>query len=216
MIVLSHRGYWKVPEEKNTAIAFRRSFDLGFGTETDVRDLSGELVISHDPPTGGELRFSEFLDLLNGRDLPLALNIKSDGLAVPIRDELVKRSLSKWFVFDMSVPDTLQHLKIGNPVYLRRSEFEFDNSLTDRSDGIWLDAFEGEWWSPDLVHDYLLRGKKVCIVSSELHGRDPNTLWNTLKSSNLWKYDQVLLCTDRPEQALSHFTGGAYDSRSRI
>ena len=28
----------------------RRSFDLGFGTETDVRDRGGELVISHDPP----------------------------------------------------------------------------------------------------------------------------------------------------------------------
>ena len=50
MIVLSHRGYWKTPAEKNTAAAFRRSFDLGFGTETDVRDRGGELVIATTRP----------------------------------------------------------------------------------------------------------------------------------------------------------------------
>ena len=48
MEILSHRGYWKNEGEKNTKIAFERSFQLGFGTETDIRDYKGELVISHD------------------------------------------------------------------------------------------------------------------------------------------------------------------------
>ncbi len=51
MQVISHRGYWKSAAEKNTTTAFARSFALGYGTETDVRDLNGELVISHDMPT---------------------------------------------------------------------------------------------------------------------------------------------------------------------
>ena len=55
MIVLSHRGYWKTAVEKNTPTAFKRSFELGFGTETDVRDRNGELVISHDMPNGSEI-----------------------------------------------------------------------------------------------------------------------------------------------------------------
>ena len=50
MIIISHRGYWIQPAEKNTEEAFSRSFERGMGTETDVRDHRGELVISHDMP----------------------------------------------------------------------------------------------------------------------------------------------------------------------
>ncbi len=38
MIILSHRGYWKEVSEKNKPIAFERSFSLGLGTETYIRD----------------------------------------------------------------------------------------------------------------------------------------------------------------------------------
>ena len=57
MIILSHRGYWKLEEERNRAAAFQRSFDLGYGTETDIRDIQGKLVISHDMPRGDEITF---------------------------------------------------------------------------------------------------------------------------------------------------------------
>ena len=46
MIILSHRGFWKTKDEKNTITSFKRSFDCGFGTETDLRDHDGEIVIS--------------------------------------------------------------------------------------------------------------------------------------------------------------------------
>ena len=64
MIIISHRGYWKCVDEKNTEIAFSRSFELDFGTETDVRDCLGKLVISHDMPDGSEIHFEEFLSLV--------------------------------------------------------------------------------------------------------------------------------------------------------
>ena len=48
MEIISHRGYWFKNSEKNSDLAFRRSFSLSFGTETDIRDFDGELVISHD------------------------------------------------------------------------------------------------------------------------------------------------------------------------
>ena len=57
MKILSHRGYWKTAEEKNTATAMHRSFSLGFGTETDVRDYNGKLVISHDIPDSSAISF---------------------------------------------------------------------------------------------------------------------------------------------------------------
>ena len=53
MRIISHRGYWKQEIEKNSDIAFHRSFRLNIGTETDFRDYKGELVISHDVPTEG-------------------------------------------------------------------------------------------------------------------------------------------------------------------
>ena len=49
MKILSHRGYWKEEKEKNTIDAVRKAFDHGFGIESDIRDLDGKLVISHNP-----------------------------------------------------------------------------------------------------------------------------------------------------------------------
>ena len=81
MKILSHRGFWRKAAEKNKLVAFTHSFSLGFGTETDVRDFDGELVISHDIPNGEEMRFRDFLELAElsqcDEKLPLALNINS-------------------------------------------------------------------------------------------------------------------------------------------
>ena len=76
MKILSHRGYWNNLTEKNSKSAFRRSFQLGFGTETDVRDLNGELVISHDMPIFDEatLPFYNFLSIYSNK-----INKNDDG-----------------------------------------------------------------------------------------------------------------------------------------
>lgn len=207
MIVLSHRGYWKEVAEKNAEAAFRRSFSLGFGTETDVRDCAGRLVISHDPPAGGELGFGEMLDLLGGRDLPLALNIKADGLAARVRDELAARNLQQPFVFDMSVPDTLQQLHHGNRVYVRLSEYEpaISPLFLGRAAGVWLDGFHSEWWTPDLIDRLTAQNLTVCVVSPDLHRRPPEAAWGALKSYPFSRPDLVQICTDRPEDAAAWF-----------
>jgi len=48
--ILAHRGAWTVPKERNSAEALKRALKSGFGIETDLRDLDGTVVISHDPP----------------------------------------------------------------------------------------------------------------------------------------------------------------------
>jgi hypothetical protein len=81
MHIISHRGYWINKIEKNTNVSFERSFRLGFGTETDIRDYNGNLVISHDIPTGSSISIDEFFNIYNRQSNSiLALNIKSDGL----------------------------------------------------------------------------------------------------------------------------------------
>lgn len=202
MIIISHRGYWKTVPEKNGVVAFRRSFDLGFGTETDVRDLNGKLVISHDMPLSGAMPFTEFLALTDGK-LPLALNIKSDGLAELLKMEMAGYDRSAWFVFDMAIPDMRMHLKAGNPVFARMSEVETVPAWLDECEGIWLDNFDGEWFDESIVAGLLDTGKRVCVVSSELHRRDYSALWEMLRP--LANRENLMLCTDVPEQAQDFF-----------
>lgn len=202
MKLLSHRGYWKKPEEKNQKVAFERSLSLGFGIETDLRDRNEELVIAHDMPDANSMPFNELLDLVGERPLTLALNIKADGLAKAVAAAMAG-SQCDWFVFDMSVPDMLQHLNAGNPVFARMSEVELCPPWIDEVRGVWLDAFSGVWYGPDLVRSLLDRGLEVCVVSPELHGHDFKVLWNMLLP--LRDLPNLMLCTDFPEEANTFF-----------
>jgi hypothetical protein len=204
MIVISHRGYWKNTNEKNTITAFRRSFNLGFGTETDVRDCKGELLISHDMPLGHEITLERFLDLMIGQKLPLAINIKSDGLAGMLGKIMRRCEVQDWFVFDMSVPDMRSHLQAGNPVFTRLSEVEPAPAFLEESEGVWLDMFSSQWYDSTVIESLLNRGKRVCVVSSELHGKDPADLWASLHV--VADHSRLLLCTDQPELARQHFS----------
>jgi hypothetical protein len=201
MKILCHRGYWKNIQEKNTYEAFRRSFDFGFGTETDIRDICGRLVISHDCPTGNEMELDEFFKILNGRNLPLALNIKADGLSQSLKDTIDKFGIKNYFTFDMSIPDMFFQVNYGLRVFTGISDLNPNPLLLDYCDGIWLDSFKDDWFDANLIKSYLDQGKQVCIVSSELHKRDNNYQWNTLRESCLHKHRSLMLCTDLPEEA---------------
>lgn len=209
MKILSHRGYWKTVEEKNTEAAFRRSFVLGYGTETDIRDYKGELVISHDMPDGTELHCDAVLAMvaealtLNNTPLTVALNIKADGLAPDLRMLLDRYPEIDSFVFDMSVPDMRSYFEAGIPVFTRMSEVEKEPAWMDLAAGVWLDAFYGEWYETSVIENLLASGKRVCIVSPELHNRPHAALWERIK--HLAGEDALLLCTDFPEEASVFF-----------
>lgn len=209
MKLLSHRGWWRSPAEKNTQAAFERSFSRGLGTETDVRDAAGTLVISHDMPVAPALSLQAFVGMARPhlahpapRAAPLAINIKADGLAQPLAQAFAGAGLD-WFAFDMSVPDMRHHLRVGNPVFGRMSEVERDPPWFDQLQGIWLDGFDGVWFDAELIRALLGRGKRVCVVSPELHGRDPGALWRLLAPLHAAGREagELMLCTDRPEQA---------------
>lgn len=203
MIVISHRGYWTSLEERNTEAAFRRSFDLGFGTETDVRDLAGQLVISHDPPIGGEMSLRDYLAVPGATALTQAINVKADGLALQIGRALRAAEVADWFVFDMSLPDTIQQVKAGNPVFLRMSEYEPSPPLLSQAAGVWLDAFETRWWDRQTIEALIGIGKRVCVVSPELHRRPHLDAWEALRP--IAALPSLLLCTDFPEAARAFF-----------
>jgi hypothetical protein len=207
MKIISHRGYWKVNSEKNTSIAFERSFSLCFGTETDIRDYNAKLVISHDIANQNCMPVDDFLHIYKKHDkvLPLALNIKADGLQQPLSNLLNQYQITSYFVFDMSVPDTIGYIKKRIRFYSRQSEYEPMPAFYDECAGIWLDSFHGTWFSNRVIMDHLSKNKEVAIVSSELHNREYKTLWEQLKEDGLNKSEALILCTDVPEEAVEFF-----------
>lgn len=201
MIVISHRGYWLSPEEKNAPVAFERTVASGFGTETDVRDRLGELVVAHDPALAGARLWTEVLDLFDGTALPLAVNVKSDGLSDLLREAFSTRSID-WFAFDMSGPETWRFARAGLPFFTRHSDIEPHPILYAEAAGVWLDSFGPRWFDGEVLTSHLAAGKRVCVVSCELHGRDPEDLWTLLKGFR--DKEHLILCTDRPDAALEH------------
>lgn len=144
--ILAHRGFFKSEKEKNTKTAFERAFDNNFGIETDLRDIKGKIVISHDMPKGDEMTFEELLILLDGRNLPLALNIKADGMAKEIKRLLDKYKHNNYFTFDMSIPEMIVQLKMGLNVFTGLSDINKHPVLKEQSKGIWLDSFINDWF----------------------------------------------------------------------
>ena len=208
MLIISHRGFWKTPDEKNTEAAFRRSFELGFGTETDIRDYKGELVISHDIADEGCMLFEEFLRVYKevGDDLLLALNIKADGLQKELGSLLDKYEVSRYFVFDMSVPDGLLYLQDGMKVFTRQSEYEPNPSFYKNAGGVWIDQLDGNWITEDVIKRHIDKEKKVCIVSPELHKREYQAEWDVYRNiDNVLKSENIIICTDYPEKAKEVF-----------
>jgi hypothetical protein len=203
MKIISHRGYWKSPYEKNSKEAFIRSFDLGFGTETDLRDALGKLAISHDPPEGAELSFGGMLEIYSRFDktLPLALNVKADGLQKMAFESLQHYSIKEYFFFDMSIPDMTGYHRAGLRFFTRQSELEPAPCMVQESAGIWMDNFYSDWITESDVAPYLEKGKQVCLVSPDLHKREHLSFWETLSGWDIRDDDRLLLCTDLPESA---------------
>ena len=209
MIILSHRGLWKKPKEKNTEIAFRRSFESNFGIETDIRDYCGDLVISHDIADSKCMPLREFFQIYKSysKQLPLALNIKADGLQEKLLLELRKFKIQNYFVFDMSIPDGLNYIKAGLNTYTRQSEHELNPAFYEQSKGVWLDEFSKHWIDENTLKQHLSNGKHICIVSPELHKRSMLIEWNNYRdiSEKINFEGRVMLCTDLPEEAERKF-----------
>jgi glycerophosphoryl diester phosphodiesterase len=199
MEILAHRGWWKAEEEKNTPTAFIRAMSAGVGLELDVRDQDGEIMIAHDAPLkdGTYVPFSDFLILWREYGRPkLAVNIKSDGLSLLLKDLFNAEDSASYFCFDMSVPETLQYLKNDLVIADRLSEYERG---TFDSENIWLDSFHSDWWIEALSPEE--ESKAIFFVSPELHRRPYKPVWDYIKSNNSFSG----ICTDHVEEALGFF-----------
>lgn len=200
LTILAHRGWWLKEEEKNTKAAFIRAFENGFGIETDLRDVCGKIVISHNMPKGDEISFEEVLQILDGRNLPLALNIKADGQADEIKRLLAKYNHTNYFCFDMSIPEMVYQHKVGLKVFTGISDIVPNPIMFQEAEGVWLDCFNSDWFGAEEILAIQKQGKKVCVVSPDLHKREFKPIWAKYKN-----VENLMVCTDYPQDAKEFF-----------
>lgn len=205
MIILAHRGYWKTVDEKNTLEAFRRAFEDGYGIETDVRDYEGDLVISHNVADALCPKFIELLDVYKavGKDVPLALNVKADGIQPLLKKYLDEYGIENYFMFDMSVPEQVVYVREGFNTFTRQSEYEMSPSMYSLTSGVWMDEFSVEWMENSHFSGHLSFGKKIGVISPEIHGNDEKRIWNMIRPFS--KNNNLMLCTDIPKEAEAFF-----------
>lgn len=202
MDILCHRGFWENSTQKNTLKSFKKAFINDFGIEIDVRDLNEEIVISHDIPNIGNSKLEDLLMEDLHHDKTLAFNIKSDGISSKLKELIEKFNITKYFCFDMSVPQQLHYQKNQLIWYSRFSDHVEEQVINKDSDGVWLDCFYSDWWNGEDLKQ-IAQVKPVVIVSPELHGRNHHIMWKEIK--NMGDLNNILLCTDLPEEAKSFF-----------
>lgn len=185
MIILAHCRSWQNPAERNTLPALNKALAAGFGLETDVRDCDSRLVISHDPSGHDAIPLTALLDAYTAYPTAgvLALNTKADGLRAALAETLQRYRIGpeRYFVFDMAVPDALGYLRREMPCFTRQSGIEPVPAFIDRASGIWLDCFERDRITRAEIVSHCLAGRRVALVSSELHGRALNEMILAMK-----------------------------------
>lgn len=208
MNILAHRGYWNSNIKSNSKQAIRLALENGYGFESDIRDYSEKIVISHNIADKTAFDAENVFKWLHEFEdkYTFAINIKADGLKDSLSLFLAKYEITNYFLFDMSVPQMVEFMNMGLNFFTRQSEIELNPCLYDKSSGVWIDGFwSTEWITESLLLEHLENGKKVCLVSPELHGRaDYRLFWKRIRDYDISNRD-VMLCTDVPDEAKEFF-----------
>ena len=212
-IILAHRAnlFGPAPREENSLDMVERALDMGFGLETDLRRGTGQqFYISHDavPVTQANVLDSYTALFARHPDVLLAINIKELGY----EDELIRLQASgifgnAGFYFDFELlepasPGLSQHkiraLPNGEHTRLAARISDRGESLRQclsiPAETVWADEFDGAWLTQAHIRELQSAGRRIIIVSPELHGCDETERlrrWTAFKDSGV---DGI--CTD--------------------
>jgi len=222
MLILAHRANLTgpVPAIENTLAATAAALEAGFGIETDLRrDAGGRDYIAHDPAAWTpETDFAAFSALF--RRYPsccIAMNVKELGY----EQHLIARQLAgdfgaNSFLFDFELlerdtPGRSQRLIRALP---NGAQAVLASRVSDRGESIgqalsipaqivWLDEFDGPWATAAEVATLRAAGRRVFMVSPELHGVEDEARRRRWGEFHSWGLDG--LCTDFPLEAREFF-----------
>ena len=86
---------WQTPDQQNSRQSIEAARFSGYGVETDFRSKSHSLVISHDPYGDSNPLAVDEIDFA---EIPVALNIKEDGLLPQCEAFIKARRVGEWGV----------------------------------------------------------------------------------------------------------------------
>ena len=171
-----------------------------YGVEVDIRSEGDQLITNHDPWCPGE-SFEQWIDLYNHGTL--ILNVKEEGLESRLISIMKSKNISDYFFLDQSFPFLVKFSKAGeSKCAVRVSDLESIETaiaLAGQVDWVWVDWFNHFPLSKSDSRKLKEAGFQICIVSPELHGRNPRTeipkLFSLLGKLDI-KIDAV--CTKHP------------------
>jgi hypothetical protein len=171
------------------------------GIEVDIRSKGNQVIMNHDPFQDGE----DFEDWLTEYQHGiLILNVKEEGLEDKLIEIMESKGIKDYFFLDQSFPFLVKWAKAGeHRCAVRVSEFEsIETALTlsGKVDWVWVDCFTHFPLTYKDAQRLKNAGFKLCLVSPELQGRDPDIeiplMANLLNERNIVA---EAVCTKRPE-----------------
>lgn len=157
-----------------------------FGVEIDIRNHGSELIVTHDPFDLNGPKLQDWL--VAYRHNFLIVNVKEEGLEVPILSLLETNNVKDYFILDETLPYMRKFALSGLENFaVRYSEIEsvetainlqIELQKYERNIAwVWCDTFNG--LPPSEVDIQALRdvGIKICQVSPELHFVDNPSVW---------------------------------------
>jgi len=172
-----------------------------YGVEVDIRSFGEQLIIHHDPFVLGTV-FEDWLAAYQHGTL--ILNVKEEGLEAKLISLMKTYGIEDYFFLDQSFPFLVKWAKAGERrCAVRLSEFEsIETALTlaGKVDWIWVDCFTRFPLNQDDAHQLKNAGFKLCLVSPELQGRDPNVeIPQLIKTLHHLDISPDAVCTKRPD-----------------
>jgi len=196
---------------------------MGFGLETDLRrTAAGQFYISHDPGELTDFNRLEAYEALfrNYPDRVVAMNVKELGY----EEELIRLSNqgslgTHAFYFDFELLELrtpgdaqkkLKSLPGGErvPVASRLSDRgeSLEQCLAIVAEVVWADEFDSLWISKQEVEAVRESGRKLYMISPELHGFDRDSVLKRWADFREWGVDGI--CTDYALEAQAFFQRG--------
>lgn len=187
-----------IVHRRNTLSQLKET-DSCYGVEVDIRSRGNELIIHHDPFVPGE-SFEDWIDAYDHGTL--ILNVKEEGLEARLIALMAQKNIEDYFFLDQSFPFLIKWSTAGEQrCAVRVSEFESVDtalSLAGKVKWVWVDCFYHFPLSASDAKRLKNAGFKLCLVSPELQGRDPEIeipqLVRLLKERNI---DAEAVCTKR-------------------
>lgn len=192
MIIIQHR--------RNT-IDELIATSVEYGVEVDIRSYGDELIMHHDPFSPGT-SFSDWLRYF--RHKTLILNVKEEGLEARVLDLMRRNNIEDFFFLDQSFPFLLKTAKSGEKrCAIRISEYESLHTalaVAKLIDWCWVDYFSAFPLTGSEVQRLTEAGLKLCLVSPELQGYDPDIkipeIKKLLSDENI---ELAAVCTKKPD-----------------